>query len=504
MMKPVGFFSVIKFVFMSSLLLLCVNITLSLYTRLSIRPPLIFSFSSSSSSNHSNSFSSNTSSSNSSNLNINLIEKIPSLPPATINHPHNSNYSVSPPSAFTPSSSSSSSGVINSSTPVQNRGKRSTASCDISKGEWIEDEQAPYYSNMTCGTIQEHQNCMKYGRPDMDFLKWRWKPDGCELPLLDPALFLEAMRGKNLAFVGDSLARNQMQSLMCLLSREEEKTALPSPENLTRMVYPNHNFTIWIFWSPFLVRAAERSNQTGGNPAWNLYLDEPDPLWPPHLPAVDYLILNAGNWFTRPAVFHLNRTVAGCEYCPIPGAPFLSIRRANRRAFRTALNAVAAAGRRGFKGLTVVRTVSPSHFEGGEWNSGGDCLRTGPFRRGEAPRLEGLEMEMYGEQRKELWKAKWEGRRRGLDFRLMDTTAAMLMRPDGHPGRYGHWPDDEYAKFRDCVHWCLPGPFPKLEDATDRLAQAWSREEGNASKERGNRSCKNLKYGSQIRAQVDD
>jgi len=60
---------------------------------------------------------------------------------------------------------------------------------------------------------------MKYGRPNMDFLKWRWKPDRCELPLFDPNQFLELMRGKTLAFVGDSLARNQMQSLMCLLSQ---------------------------------------------------------------------------------------------------------------------------------------------------------------------------------------------------------------------------------------------------------------------------------------------
>lgn len=53
----------------------------------------------------------------------------------------------------------------------------------------------------------------------MEFLKWRWKPDGCELPLFDPVAFLEIVRGKSIAFVGDSLARNQMQSLICLLSK---------------------------------------------------------------------------------------------------------------------------------------------------------------------------------------------------------------------------------------------------------------------------------------------
>lgn len=91
--------------------------------------------------------------------------------------------------------------------------------CDIFKGEWVPNPKAPYYTNATCWAIHEHQNCMKYGRPDTDFMKWRWKPDDCELPIFNPAQFLELVRGKSLAFVGDSVGRNQMQSLVCLLSR---------------------------------------------------------------------------------------------------------------------------------------------------------------------------------------------------------------------------------------------------------------------------------------------
>ncbi|MFQ6633999.1 hypothetical protein Gotur_011800, partial [Gossypium turneri] len=91
--------------------------------------------------------------------------------------------------------------------------------CDIFLGEWVPNHAAPYYTNTTCWAIHEHQNCMKYGRPDTEFMKWKWKPDGCELPVLNPAQFLEIVRGKSLAFVGDSLGRNQMQSLICLLSR---------------------------------------------------------------------------------------------------------------------------------------------------------------------------------------------------------------------------------------------------------------------------------------------
>nr|GLL39105.1 protein trichome birefringence-like 19 [Ipomoea trifida] len=101
--------------------------------------------------------------------------------------------------------------------------------CDIFAGEWIPNAEAPYYTNETCYSIQPHQNCMKYGRPDSGYLKWRWRPDGCELPVFDPRRFLELGRNKSLAFVGDSIARNHFQSLVCLLTRPTVSQS--SPEN---------------------------------------------------------------------------------------------------------------------------------------------------------------------------------------------------------------------------------------------------------------------------------
>lgn len=112
-------------------------------------------------------------------------------------------------------SSSSSSSASNISSPTTYKKKH----CDIFTGGWVPNPEAPYYTNETCWIIHEHQNCIKYGRPDTEFMKWRWKPDGCELPIFDPAQFLELVRGKSMAFVGDSVSRNQMQSLICLLSR---------------------------------------------------------------------------------------------------------------------------------------------------------------------------------------------------------------------------------------------------------------------------------------------
>lgn len=91
--------------------------------------------------------------------------------------------------------------------------------CDLALGKWIPYSRPPQYNSSTCKTIQGHQNCEKNGRPDTGYLYWKWKPDLCELPRIDPAKFLNAMRNRSIVFAGDSIARNQFQSLLCVLSQ---------------------------------------------------------------------------------------------------------------------------------------------------------------------------------------------------------------------------------------------------------------------------------------------
>lgn len=103
--------------------------------------------------------------------------------------------------------------IINNSTSTQ-----SVSTCDMFSGKWVPYLGEPYYTNATCREIIDQQNCMKFERPDTEFLKWRWKPNECELPTFDALQFLELVRGKSMAFLGDSVGRNQMQSLVCLLA----------------------------------------------------------------------------------------------------------------------------------------------------------------------------------------------------------------------------------------------------------------------------------------------
>ena len=85
-------------------------------------------------------------------------------------------------------------------------------------GKWTRDFREPIYNNLTCPTLPIVKNCVKHGK-DPDYMYWRWKPDGCDLPRFAPSMFLGIVRGKKLAFIGDSLARNHMESLLCLLSQ---------------------------------------------------------------------------------------------------------------------------------------------------------------------------------------------------------------------------------------------------------------------------------------------
>jgi hypothetical protein len=94
-----------------------------------------------------------------------------------------------------------------------------TGECDLGQGEWIPDSRPPLYNSSTCRYIQALQNCAKNGRPDVGYLSWKWKPDHCEVPRVDAGAFLTAMRSRSMVFAGDSIARNQYQSLLCVLSQ---------------------------------------------------------------------------------------------------------------------------------------------------------------------------------------------------------------------------------------------------------------------------------------------
>ncbi|KAI4346794.1 hypothetical protein L6164_007663 [Bauhinia variegata] len=337
--------------------------------------------------------------------------------------------------------------------------------CNVFSGEWVSYLEAPHYYNETCKLMLDQQNCFKNGRPDREFLNWRWKPDECELPLFNATQFLKLARGKSMAFVGDSVGRNQMLSLLCLLSKvasPEDISSKYAPLNpyseleSSQWFYADYGFTLAMFFSPFLVRSIQSDpNGFSFHSRVHVYLDEADEEWATRIKSFDCVIISAAQWFWRQMVFYEKGQIVGCFGCKNENITDLSNTYGLRNVIRTALRTLNDL--KGYNGVTFLRTYSPTHFENGEFNTGGRCARTKPFTK-EEKRLDGYPSEAYLIQVDEFKAAEKEGRKRGLQFWLLETTEAMLLRPDGHPNVYGKVKNKNVSVV-DCVHWCLPGPI---------------------------------------------
>ena len=54
--------------------------------------------------------------------------------------------------------------------------------CDIFDGNWVRDDSKPYYELGSCPFVDRDFDCHLNGRPDSDYVKWKWKPNGCDIP----------------------------------------------------------------------------------------------------------------------------------------------------------------------------------------------------------------------------------------------------------------------------------------------------------------------------------
>lgn len=219
--------------------------------------------------------------------------------------------------------------------------------------------------------------------------------------------------------------------------------------------FSEHDFTLMNLRTNFLVAGEQRSINGSLSATYNLHIDKVDKNWIPNLPTTDYVIISEGHWFFRPIYLYDGGKIIGCVYCNEPNITNVGVGGAIRLTFRAALAHIN--GCKECRGLvTVVRTFSPAHFENGTWNTGGSCSRTGPLNESDV-NLESEAWEVRKIQIEEAERAQKEGEKNGKTFVIMDVTKAMLMRPDAHPGDY--WGNHWMKGYRDCVHWCMPGPI---------------------------------------------
>ncbi|XP_072966100.1 protein trichome birefringence-like 25 [Typha angustifolia] len=345
--------------------------------------------------------------------------------------------------------------------------------CDLFNGEWIPNPSGPAYTNESCKFIEAPQNCMTNGRPDRGYLYWRWKPYGCDIPLFNAKTFLDVVRNKSWALIGDSILRNHVQSLICLLSKAEEPVEVYHDDDYKsrRWHFPSHNFTLSLIWAPFLIRADIFENDDGESKSeLELHLDMLDTKWTNQYNSFDYIVISGGQWFLKTAIYWEKNTVIGCHYCTGKNLTEVGLEYPYRKALHLLFSFITSSIH---KPLVIYRTWTPDHFENGEWFNGGTCNRTVPYKKGE---FNGKDVDhlMRRIELEEFEKATaLNGSENSSRLKLLDTYHLSLLRPDGHSGPYRTYRPFDSGKNstvqNDCLHWCLPGPVDTWNDLIMQL-----------------------------------
>ncbi|CAN7039447.1 unnamed protein product [Brassica rapa subsp. trilocularis] len=339
--------------------------------------------------------------------------------------------------------------------------------CDLFHGNWFYDPKGPLYTNNSCPLLTQMQNCQGNGRPDKSYENWRWKPSQCDLPRFDAKKFLELMRGKTLAFIGDSVARNQMESMMCLLWQVETPVNRGN-RKMQRWYFRSSSVMIARMWSSWLVHQFNEPFSFAPQGVTKLKLDQPDERIMEALPKFDVVVLSSGHWFAKQSVYILNDEIVGGQLWWPDKTKHAKV--SNVEAFGISVETIlkAVAKHPSYKGLTILRTWSPDHYEGGAWNTGGSCTgKEEPLSPGKLVK-NGFTEVMYEQQAKGFQRAVEDDKvgNRSKKMKLMDITEAFGYRHDGHPGPYRS-PDPKKITKRgpdgqpppqDCLHWCMPGP----------------------------------------------
>ncbi|KAJ6671974.1 PROTEIN YLS7 [Salix viminalis] len=336
--------------------------------------------------------------------------------------------------------------------------------CDLYRGSWFYDSLGPLYTNNTCPVLTQMQNCQGNGRPDKEYENWRWKPSQCNLPRFDAKKFLELMRGKTIAFIGDSVARNQMESMLCLLWQVE------APKNrgnkkMQRYFFRSTSTMVVRIWSSWLVHQTSEPIDFAPEGVVKLHLDAPDEHFMEFIPNFDVIVLSSGHWFAKQSVYVLNNEIVGGQlWWPDKSRP---MKINNIEAFGISVETIltSIATHPNYTGLAILRSYSPDHYEGGAWNTGGSCTgKEKPLAPGELVE-NGFTDIMHKKQIAGFDRAIKKATDKSK-LKLMDITEAFGYRHDGHPGPYRSPDPNKLTKRgpngkpppQDCLHWCMPGP----------------------------------------------